>query len=116
MNTIYYVTAVRVWDEKSMTNRFPNATEVGSEKSFVTRNYKTLRGLIRYGIQDRDDYYGHVWAIWRVMSYGPDVFVGLEYNHADEGLRDLAARYLRAKARNEKDRKRTTGYPLSARM
>lgn len=96
----YYVAAVRDWPESRMIKVGPEfCTEIGSEKSFMTSDYKTLRGLIKYRIMEREDYYNHVWAIF-VESRGGvqhDKFVGLQYNSHDKELCDLANRYMKAR-------------------
>lgn len=95
----YYVAAVRDWDETRMREHLEHATELGSEKSFITSDYKTLRGLIKYRIMEHFAYYSHVWAIFELHD-GREKFVGLQYNLYDPALGELAIRYTRARKAN----------------
>lgn len=110
----FYVAAVRDWDESRMTKDFKYATEIGSEKSFATNDYKTIRGLVKYCIQEHPLYYGHVWAVFR-SDGSTEKFVGLEYNQYDSQLCDLAARYMRCRNRVRHNALRISGHPLSVR-
>lgn len=111
----FFVAAVRDWPEDRMRATFDHVLELGTQKAFTTRDYKTVKGLIRYRIQNHILYHSHVWAIFRVIpgNYDREEFVGLEYNYYDDALCDIAARYM--KVRNSLLRNgNRTGYPLSA--
>lgn len=108
----YRVAAVQDWDESRMAEDFENVTGHSHKLSFATGNYKTLRGLIMYRIQEDPVYHGHVWAVF--YTSGPkEMFVGLEYNLEDASLQDLARRYMRV--RNRLRKTLTSAYPLSVR-
>lgn len=99
--TKYYVAAVRDWPEARMLRTdLEFLVEAGTLKSFITSDYKTLRGLIRYRIINLHNYFHHVWAIFEVVEGRKDRFIGLQYNPFDEQLADIAKRYM--KARNYK--------------
>jgi hypothetical protein len=96
----YYVAAVRDWDEQRMRDNLEFATELGSFESFITSDYKTLRGLIKYRILEHPSYYSHVWAVFEDRGDKPDKFVGLQYNLYDIELCKLATRYIKARKAN----------------
>lgn len=107
----YYVAAVRDWDEDRMMKAFDHATEVGSEKSFITSDYKTVRNLIKYYLHNHPLYYGYVWAVFQLIG-NKEKFVGLEYNSEDSQLVEIATRYMRVRKRLRHNRL-PSGYPLS---
>lgn len=109
----YYVAAVRNWDEKRMQEAFEHCTELGTQKSFITSDYKTVKGLVRYRIQNHFLYHSHVWAVFQCIEGQPDRFLGLEYNPFDDGLKKLAAQYIRVRRRVNRY-ERVSGYPLAA--
>lgn len=111
----YYVAAVRDWDENRMMKAFEHATEIGSEKSFITMDYKTVRNMIRYYLHEHPLYYGHVWAIFQENN-STMRFVGLEYNSDDPQLCEIAARYMTVRNRLRRNGSRISGYPLSVRV
>lgn len=110
----YYVAAVRDWDEDRMMANFEHVTEIGSGYSFITADYKTVRGLVKYRIQEHPVYYSHVWAVFDITG-GNERFIGLEYNLDDSQLRDVATRYMMVRNRLRHSDSRTSGYPLSVR-
>ena len=110
----YLVAAVRNWDEDRMMNAFEYVTESGTEKQFITSRYRTLKGLIRYAIQNHPLYYSHVWAVFEIIG-GTERFVGLEYNHNDEQLCEISSRYMRVRNRLQRNRFRKSPVALSLR-
>jgi hypothetical protein len=109
----YYVAAVRDWDEERMEAAFEHATEIGSGASFITTNYRTVKGLCRYRIQRMENYYSYVWAVFKMVDGQEDRFVGLEYNQYDEQLCAIASRYMRVRKRLQRNINNYGGYPLS---
>ena len=112
--TKFYVAAVRDWPESRMLRTpLEYLTDIGSFNSFITNDYKTLRGLIRYRVINWHNYYCHVWAIFQIDSKGKHKFLGVQYNQSDKELCEIAKRYI--KARNYKG-ERQSGVSLDLRV
>lgn len=112
--TKFYVASVRDWPEARMLRTdLQYLTDTGSFNSYITSDYKTVRGLIKYRVTQWHNYYRHVWAIFEVVPGRKDRFLGLQYNHSDQALCDLARRYM--KARKYKGDK-TSGVSLELRV
>lgn len=112
----FHVAALRDWDEDRMMAAFDCVTELGTEKQFITRDYKTVPGLVRHRIQTHFLYHSHVWTVFREFDMGTSQFVGLEFNEHDEGLTALASRYMRVRNRLNKNNSRISGIPLGVRV
>lgn len=112
----FHVAAVRDWDEDRMMKNLEVCLYPGTERGFITHDYRTVQGLVRHRIQNHILYHSHVWAVFRMFDFNTERFVGLEYNSFDPGLCDLAARYMRVRNRIQKNPNRISAYPLYVRM